>query len=628
MRLRELFTTTLNELKMAPGSLKKMSSSIKGFCGIEFELFVPGIGTGEDPDNYEFDYSDDPVCYSISDIAEFYGNDEYGYNDDNLPEIIKEMRDNYHEYANEVMVEEFTNEIEDLVREKIIDNDWDEDEKFQEVYKELGYTDEEISACERWRNGKETDEDKNSWSGPQFSQAKTEVEEMLDEAVANSIRNVDRNYEDAREDWEQTAEWPDESDFLRSVGIRTMYDVMRVDFDYNLSWPHRIYGKGDGISITELAAEFEKAIGRRTFGCEKGYHGCEDQKGQDQYVIEKDGSLIPEEGFAGIEIVAPTLPLSEMVDEIKDVVKWAKEYGCYTDSHCGLHINISIENMDMEQLDYIKLALFIGDEYVLREFNRLSSTYAKSSIKQIKSRMEYSPNITFEVLSNLQQNLASIASKLIYAINNEKKVSLNARTNHLEVRSPGGDWLNEDISKLESMVHRFIVALDIACDPSKYKEEYAKKFYKLVNPGGDNKAADAFSRYNAGIINIETLQKELYSKSVHPRTSLGHKSKPYDNVWNVESLAGHEITVQADTAIAAVDVARKQLKLNSVQYPNHTFTVTPVVQGDMFSNVYPDKLSPPPTEQPLPKQPETPERIPVRDRIELARLANSQQNIF
>ena len=93
------------------------------------------------------------------------------------------------------------------------------------------------------------------------------------------------------------------------------------------------------------------------------------------------------------------------------------------------------------------------------------------------------------------------------------------------------------------------------------------------------------------------------------------------------SLAGHEITVQADTAIAAIDVARKQLKLNSVQYPNRSFTVTPVIQGDMFSNLHPDKLSPQPKEQPLPKQPETPERIPVRDRIELARLANSQQNI-
>ena len=621
MRLRELFATTLNELKMAPGSLKKMSSSIKGFCGIEFELFVPDVATGEDTDEYELDFSNDPWCTSIDDIAEFYGNDEYGYND--TSEITEELREKYYEYMYEVMADEFANEADTLVREQIIENDWDEDEKFQEVYEELEYTEEEIAACERWRNGNTTEEDKHYSMHSKFNYVKTKVKEMLDEAVADSIRNFDSNYEKAREYWEQN-NMPSEYDFLRFAGIRRMSDVMS---NYDLTWPHRIYGNGDGISITELAAEFEEAIGRKTFGCEKGYHACEDQKGKDQYVIENDGSLVPKKGFAGIEIVAPTLPLSEMVDEIKDVVKWANDYGCYTDSHCGLHINISIEDMDMDQLDYIKLALFIGDEYVLREFNRLSSTYAKSSIKQIKSRMEYSPNITFEVLSNLQQNLASIASKLISAKNNEKRVSLNALTTHLEVRSPGDDWLNEDIAKLESMVHRFIVALDIACDPSKYKEEYAKKFYKLVNPGGDNKAADAFSRYNAGIINIETLQKELYSKSVQPRTPLGNKTKPYDNVWNVASLAGHEITVQADTAIAAIDVARKQLKLNSVQYPNRSFTVTPVIQGDMFSNLHPDKLSPQPKEQPLPKQPETPERIPVRDRIELARLANSQQNI-
>lgn len=612
MRLRELFTTTLNELKMAPGSLKKMSATIKGLCGIEFELYVPDVDTDDELEN---DYSNDPSCYSIDDIADFFSDGDWNYG--SLESFKEQMREKYDEYANEEMADQFNNEAYEIVREYIVENDWDEDDKYQEAYIELDYSDEEIAACERWRNGEETDEDKNSWSGPKFSQARTKVEEMLDEAVEESISNYDSNYDSARENWEQNAEWPDEQDFLRAEGIRRMSDV---ESQYDLYWPHQ---RGGGSSIEDLAQTFENAIGRKVVGCVSGYHGCEDQKGE-SYVIETDSSLSDaQNGYTGIEIVAPVLPLSEMVDEIKEVMKWANDYGCYTDSHCGLHVNISIEDIPMNNLDYVKLALFIGDNYILKEFNRQTNSFCASALDQLKSKVNISPNMAFEVLGKLQQNLSSVAGRLIHNGTTDKYVSLNVQENRLEVRSPGGDWLNEDLAKLENMVHRFIVALDIACDPLKYKEEYAKKMYKLVNPGGDNKAADAFSRYNAGMINIETLQKELYSKSVHPRTPLGNKTKPYDNVWNVVSLAGHEITVQADTAIAAIGVARKQLKLNSVQYPNHTFTVTPVVQGDMFSNLHPDKLSPQPKENPLPKQPETPSQPSARERI----MANTQQNI-
>lgn len=608
MRFKEFSNVvTLNELKMAPSNLKKMAAAIKGLCGIEFELYVPDIDTGEEEEN---DYDNNPYCYSIDDLVNFYS--ENDVNDrSNLRSLEEELRERYYEYASEIMDDQFRNEADKLVRDYIIENDWNEADQYQEAYDALNLGDDEIEAAERWRTDKQSDEDysKESNSYANYIEAKGIVDSILDENVEESIENYDDNYQSAKEEWEQDMEWPDEQDFLNYNGIRRMADA---EVDYGLYWP---FQTGGGSSdLNELADDFENTIGRPAVGCERGYHGCDDLKGGDSYVIETDSSLSDaKSGFSGVEIVSPTLPLIEMVDEIKEVIAWAKNYGCYTDYHCGLHVNISIEDIPMQQLDYVKMALFVGDEYVLKQFKRQSSTYAKSAFKQLQTKINQAPNLAYEVLGTLQQNLASVAGKLIHTGTTEKMVSLNAQKGRLEVRSPGGDWMNEDISKLENMVYRFIVALDIACDPAKNKEEYATKMYKLINPGDTiSKSADAFSKYNAGIINKESLRQELISKSKTTKPNIPFQIKPYDNSWEVTASNGQRTVVQADSAMAAVNAARSQLRLNSIQYPNNSFQVQPIAQADLFYQLGSDNLSTavaPPTPQEKYKEPSAKERI-------------------
>ena len=54
-----------------------------------------------------------------------------------------------------------------------------------------------------------------------------------------------------------------------------------------------------------------------------------------------------------------------MISDLHEVIRWAKENECYTDEKCGLHMNVSIQDIDMSSVDFIKLALFLGDDYVL-----------------------------------------------------------------------------------------------------------------------------------------------------------------------------------------------------------------------------------------------------------------------
>jgi hypothetical protein len=203
-------------------------------------------------------------------------------------------------------------------------------------------------------------------------------------------------------------------------------------------------------------------------------------------MIEPDSSLDKPESKedSGWEFVSPPLSVEDMINQLKKVKEWAGYAGCYTNSSTGLHINVSIPGYSIEKLDYIKLALFLGDEYVSKEFGRLGSTYAKSAMAEIKSRIapdrEY---LQKRMMNGVRLGMMEIASKLIHSGETEKYMSINTKENRIEFRSPGGDWLDTDINKLINTMLRFIVAMDIALDPEKEKKEYAKKFFELLKGG-------------------------------------------------------------------------------------------------------------------------------------------------
>ena len=91
----------------------------------------------------------------------------------------------------------------------------------------------------------------------------------------------------------------------------------------------------------------------------------------------------------------------------------------------------------------------------------------------------------------------------------DKYTSINLKSGYVEFRSPGGNWLKEDITVLQSTIARFIVALDAACDPTKYQKEYATKLYKLIQgstPTDENSdTISYFSQYAAGKLSKEEL---------------------------------------------------------------------------------------------------------------------------
>ena len=190
-----------------------------------------------------------------------------------------------------------------------------------------------------------------------------------------------------------------------------------------------------------------------------------------------------------------------MLLDLEKVVKWAARNDCYTNDSCGLHMNVSVPNFSKDKLDYVKLAIFLGDEYVLNQFGRLGNTYCASAMENIRKIAKTEPDKVVTMLRAMQNNLSAMASKIVHTGTTNKYTSINTQDGYIEFRSPGGDWLGEyaaDPGKINNTLLRFTVALDVAMKPELHRQEYMKKLYKTLSLGESNDTIKFFARYAAG----------------------------------------------------------------------------------------------------------------------------------
>ena len=454
----------VNEVKMSPGTLAQQARLVDARVGMEFEMIIGDELT--DPVDAEYDIENyDQRATSIDDIANFFGLTHSG-------RVITHMQEQFFEWAQEQVNESWQQEGEDYLKGYMRDNGWSEEVAVKDALETLfdcDPTEADVlyrAKGEHYQAAKELAE-------------KDFLEQVNDEWTTKRAGGIrDDAFGDYQSDMLQDY---NESDWLESEGINYMSDVMN---SYEVEWPY--VADTNSAAIESIANDFKHAIGRDVTWADN-YH--EATRLDNAYAIEPDGSV--GDGKDGLEFISPPLTLDEMTTDLLKVIKWAKHNGYQTDVSTGLHMNVSIPNFNYENVDYIKLVLFSGDQYVLKTFDRLSNSYAKNAMKEIQSQVTHFNNnlqrtITAAMIA-LRHKLTTDASKLILAQNSAKHVSVNLREEGwVEFRSPGGDWLNTDLSVLIDTMHRYIVALDIACDPNKYQREYATKLYKLLTPTRQN----------------------------------------------------------------------------------------------------------------------------------------------
>ena len=516
----------LFEINMSPKNLRKLAADIDAKAGVEFEMIVPNVRGDEDYDNFEPDYDADQRSRSFSDIREFFHDGDYNGRRE-VDRLIEKMNDEFLEWLGDQIVENWTEEEFDYVKEYVLNNVTNEDI--------LDY-------------GEYDDEDREKFEDDTEFRNK-----VIDDYVQNAIDKQTNDYDEAKDLYREERYGDfDESEWLQE-NYPYMTDVQRV-FDINC--PVYTSPEGGDTDIDTVASSFEDAISKPV-KASSSYHSA--KRDDTSYIVEPDSSLEPDDGKdGGLEFISPPMPVDEMFSDMDKIVNWANNYGCYTNNSTGLHMNISVPNMSTAKLDFVKLALLMGDEYVLGQFGRIANSYAKSAMKLVRDRVAQRPEDAEAMLGQMKEHLGALASKVIHSGETTKYTSINTKDGYVEFRSPGGDWLddyNSDKGKIENTMLRFVVALDAAMDPEKYRQDYLKKLYKLLDIKKETDPLKYFALYATGEMPQIALKSFLKQAQLERRIKKGDTGGK-DFKWEIGRPGyGASIIVVAKSKEEAIDKA-------------------------------------------------------------------------
>jgi len=336
--------------------------------------------------------------------------------------------------------------------------------------------------------------------------------------LINSRREANRPYKDALEEMTQLSFH--QLDVLREMFPETSVDrilaSMSKYFDYD---PEKVYNEYDlaehldddeddyedypGYSKASkaVATALRSTMNKKVVIFDE-YH--EDDKRLDRWYIEPDGSLSPnEQEDACVEIVGPPQKAAKALDSLKRFFEMAQQLNLYTNRSTGLHINVSIP----KNIDVLKLAVFTGDQYVLKQYERLENNYSRSVMRDLSGNYNMSPDSSNSVAFSQEKTgsgknvfgqkkfsknieldqIQDIADR----ISNSHTASIsNENENYISFRHVGGDYL-KDHQGIVNVVGRFVRAMIIASDPNAYRNEYLAAVAKLAAPAMASTGFDA-----------------------------------------------------------------------------------------------------------------------------------------
>ena len=362
-----------------------------------------------------------------------------------------------------------------------------------------------------------------------------------DPEVAGNSDMINKLYENLKADYskwkrsKQTVGWGDsEKDFFEANGMYAMSDV--VDFyqhKFKITFPEYIPVETElrqrWVDFTdEKSKEFTDEFG---YNCVAKYDYHSADRNPTDWVFEYDQSVHPaDQRDIVVEVITPSPPmeLSETLSVLPKFLQWAKDNGAYTNATTGFHISVSVPNQ--HRLDFVKLALFLGDQHILESFGRDANTYCEGTLKKIKDRISTGKSIQSikAAFDNLKDGMIEIASHHIAQKNTERTESINVQEKYVEFRSAGNQDYMGDAAKLQDTMRRAAQALTLACDPEAERNEYHKKLYKLIAPKGNDKTFDLFSEYASGNISSSEL-KDRWSEITQKTTPVSSgKFELYD----------------------------------------------------------------------------------------------------
>ena len=304
-------------------------------------------------------------------------------------------------------------------------------------------------------------------------------------------REVRGDIMDEFNDWKEAAgsnaKWSDYFDYTFGYGTKAGMDFVKTyDIEPKYGW------KEEGVSVyseihdessdthvpwrpvgENVAVELGDALGRKV---SVGYSG-----NVNDWVVTEDGSIEGPGPGCGIEIVSPPQNIADAMDDLQNCFRFIKNNDLITNNTTGLHINLSLPDLK-RLLDPLKLVMFIGEDHILKEFNRTGNTYTKTHKADILASIEENG------VPPKDSSLVRLATKVL---KQEKYRTINLSklaAGYLEFRAAGNDGYERDWKKIQDTIGRFLTVLELACDPTAERKLYLKKVARMF---GDATAAHA-----------------------------------------------------------------------------------------------------------------------------------------
>ena len=526
-----LLEAILDEAEMTPKAFQDFLASplVTGMkMGFELESIIRGVRDTNTEDT-EDDMNYDERVTDIEGIIDFFSGGD-GYNGERE---LKTLRDNLYDDFMQWQDAEFdeyfrTDEAQTDLKEFI-----------REYLEEKDYTDRQQRL-----------EFDNAEEG--------KVSDVYAEAEMSGIEKL-------RDEWNDndSASWEKYCDVM---DMNYMSDV-KNKYEHYLYWPHTSYSDEEYLNVDWVADSLYDETKIEAWASDS-YHSTSRSSAQEKgkWIIEPDSSIDTDESDeAGLEFISPALEIPEAIKQMQQVLEFIREHG-YTNTSTGLHINISVPDYNVDKLDYVKLAIFLGDRHVLTQFDRLSNHYCDGAYKKIGAKVQQMKGDELKaVMNKMKEGLTLAASKIIHTGYTNKYTSINTKEGYIEFRGPGGDYLDKSPEELANTALRMALALRIATDPEMYKKEYQKRLYKVLTDADEKddivKFKDYVARYQSADKEtrsyiIQTIQAERESRKAKKKKPEG-ESRPYWMVRRRGDNNGGGMAVFADTAYDAVkDVAK------------------------------------------------------------------------
>ena len=403
------------------------------------------------------------------------------------------------------------------------------------------------------------------------------VEEYKDEFEENDPAEYQNREEDGwdMDNWARdfiNEEYEaDYEDYLREIAeddyniIDTAIDQCRDDYSmdewvsdvhYNMSsflddygWEYERYGDGGVDAVADIFHNWQKENSNFKRYPETGDYG--DTSGdEDEWAIEKDSTIDPNEG-AGAEVISPVFESPrEMLQEMKSLFDFGEEeFG--TNRSTGLHITMSWQGdarggSKEAGPNKLKMALLLGDEYLLSQFDRLTNSYTRSQYRNVLKQAEKMKQGDKQSFLKLQSFLDSGVSKEKYSSihfkDNYKKDSKSG-TQLIEFRIAGGSDYQEKYDKVTKAVIRYATIMKAGYDDDAFRKEYIRAISRVVRKSQeiDPKDKERLNSIEAPVIDAakEIVSKKEYfdilnllERSVEYFASYKENSKPdADKEW-------------------------------------------------------------------------------------------------